>query len=215
MSGTREAVFEKRWGEDCLLIGPVLSFPLVEGHAVGARQLKPFSQRFCLTTKRQVTVAAHVACLLFASSPAHVRRFVVPLDVDAIDGMLAARSFTNISKEVLEGQPALADGDTSRTVVAKIVIVRVSTSREHVRPRLVERRAAPACMPMSQLNSAAMPPPVLNSPTATGFCAPLAQEIAQNEGAFSAFAQTLPDCLSVLSLGSKSDNSEPCEGFSG
>src|SRR4051812_20755019 len=58
-----------------------------------------------------------VVCLFAECRPTTVARFVVPIVVDAIDGVLGRRALPHVGQKVLKDLPALADGDPAPAVV--------------------------------------------------------------------------------------------------
>jgi hypothetical protein len=101
--------------------------------------IAPLGDRHGLTVVRGKYVCPTIAGLFRARSPSAVARLVVTIVVNAIDGVLDARSGSHVGKEVLKGVPSLTDRDASTTVVWPSRLLRVGASRSHGRPRPILR----------------------------------------------------------------------------
>jgi len=90
-----------------------------------------------------VRVAVHA--LQFLCRPTTVRRLVVAIKVDAVK-RLPFRTFTHVSQEIQEtpankGIPAVADGDSTATIMRVRSIAGIAATPEHRNPTLIGGRA--------------------------------------------------------------------------
>jgi hypothetical protein len=85
--------------------------------------------------------------LLKRCCPSTIRRCVVAVWVDAVDGH-AWRTLSHVSKEIFKRVPSFADYNSTGTVVFKVFAVFVITALEHAVPCSV-RRSQFSIVPMS------------------------------------------------------------------
>lgn len=87
---------------------------------------------------------ALVLGLLLLGSPTNIPGFVVPIDLDSVDGVLWGRAWANVSqkgREVVE--PAVAHRDAAGAVGVELPVRRGVATGLSVAPRLVLRRWTP------------------------------------------------------------------------
>ena len=87
-------------------------------------------------------LAAIVALLLWGG-PSDVSGAVVPIHVDAVNGVLRSRTSTDVGEERGErSAPASADADSTAAVSGEVCNVRIGAARDHVAPDTVLQRSA-------------------------------------------------------------------------
>jgi hypothetical protein len=69
--------------------------------------------------------------------PFAVAGFIVPVVVDAIDGVFSARPLTHVSEEIIKDQPAFADCDAATPIPFELDLFGVETPLLHLGPRQV------------------------------------------------------------------------------
>lgn len=87
--------------------------------------------------QREKARATSVLCLLCHRRPPAVRRLVVSVYVDALNGVPRRGHSPHVCDEVFEGLPPFANRDASPAVVWPRHVVRVATPSAHLHPRLV------------------------------------------------------------------------------
>lgn len=100
------------------------------------------SAQQCAEAGRVFSVDALVPLLLRPRSPSAVRRFVIPVVVDAVNRVVGRRSTAHVGQERFVCVPASADGDATVGVVAPLVEVRLAPLVNR-RPRLKLRGPVP------------------------------------------------------------------------
>ena len=77
------------------------------------------------------------------SCPATIAGFVASVVINSIDSF-SSGSFAHVSKEVLEDEPAFANGDSASAVAFEANVFRTRTSSLHSSPRKISWRAFPS-----------------------------------------------------------------------
>lgn len=104
------------------------------GHSVMS---EPLTHGVCDTVYGDVSVGSSVVILFGVCRPTAVRRLVVPIHIDAINGVFRARFTSHVFKECFVAPPPFANSDTSPSVVRPHLGVRVGASMNHLSPRIV------------------------------------------------------------------------------
>lgn len=105
------------------------------------RAVGPSCQRQCLAIVGQMDVLTHVPHLFGWSRPTTVLGAVRPVIVDSVNAVALRRARPHVGVEVIEGLPALADGDPTSTITWKVSHLRVLAPSLHVDPDSVFRTA--------------------------------------------------------------------------
>lgn len=100
-----------------LFWGATLFYPLVICVRAFAVVLKPVLQALGFAVDVYKHIVSSVAILHRSCRPAAVTRLVVAIYINAVNRVFAVRSFANISQEVLKLLPAVANRDTSTSIV--------------------------------------------------------------------------------------------------
>lgn len=112
-----------------------------QGFVAEACPLGPFAERKSLAAVFVSSHPASVHGLLKSSSPTHVTRLVTALIVDAIKRVFIRRPQANISQECGEiVAPTVADCNTSRPVILKLLVTRKVATLLHGSPCDIFRR---------------------------------------------------------------------------
>lgn len=82
--------------------------------------------------------------LLSTGQPTAISRFVVPVVVDPVNGMVKTRTLTHVGEEADEVLPAFAHGDTPAPVGGVRGVIDVSASRMHGPPRNMRGSSGPS-----------------------------------------------------------------------
>lgn len=130
----------------------VLNRPSAVNAAEGGRALDDTARNLNGGLQRQVfssvsipTVPSKIAHLLCVGSPSAIPRLVIPVIVNAINGMLGRRLWTHISIKVRKGGlPSFANGNPATAPKLKIFPVFVITPPKHSDPSSVLRRVGHA-----------------------------------------------------------------------
>src|SRR5947209_4926128 len=79
-----------------------------------------------------------IGTLFFSCRPFTIIRSIWTVVVNAIEAMIRRRAFANISKEIFEAFPLIANFDAATAVVFISWVVLVITALAHIRPNTVE-----------------------------------------------------------------------------
>jgi hypothetical protein len=121
--------------ENSIIIRPSIAVKSpVDGYVFDATNVSPFRKGMGNTIYRDVSVTGGVVCLFLCGGPLTVFRRVTKVVIDSVNTMRGARPLTHISKEVLKLEPAVADSNTSPTVVFKLGSIRIGTALDNIRP---------------------------------------------------------------------------------
>lgn len=98
------------------------------------------NNKHSFSINRDIPIAAHVSGLLDKGCPTAVPRLIVPVIIDAINGVALGRSLPHIREKVLKAiKPTVANLDTSVDVVSMIGSIRVGATPSHFYPSTVSR----------------------------------------------------------------------------
>lgn len=110
---------------------------------IGQAELsRPLRHRQRLSVMRQMAIRSHVVQLHDPRHPAHIAGFVGVCVVDAVQRVRGLWAGTDIGKKCREGQPSVADGNASASVVFECRMPWIQTARLHASPDVVFGRGA-------------------------------------------------------------------------
>jgi hypothetical protein len=110
---------------DCLAVGHRFGMPTL--HRVNAPELYAALAR-----------DARISDLFFAAGPLDVRRLVMSVVVDPLEGQAAVWTTPHVLKESVKGRsPSFAHSDTSSAVVLKSLALRIAAPLNHLLPQVV------------------------------------------------------------------------------
>ena len=97
---------------------------------------RPLGEGLCFTVVRKKGVVALIVGLFDIVCPAAVRRLVITIHIDSVNGV-ARRAFAHILKKAGEGLPFFANGNTATAVIRPLMVIGVGTPSFHVAPAVV------------------------------------------------------------------------------
>ncbi len=157
--------------------------------------LNPGGEGFGHSSNFDKSRIAPVNALLGPRRPPAVFCAVVPVRVNAVNGVFRRRGFAHVGKEIFKGKPAVANRYSAPTVVGKEPDVFVEATTLHVLPRRVHLRP---CTTVSDEGITHVVKP--NAPTRPGM--PVANLVTTHNCFNAAVTQTkprgLPFTLSTL-----------------
>lgn len=130
-----------------------------------------------------------VVHLLFLCGPSAILRFIVPVIVNAIKGMLRRRFTAHIMKEIFKTVfPCPANSYSSAPIISPIFVISIMATIFHTFPGFV------FCAPTSSARLPMFDPsfPRFETKTTTTFASPSGQRRCKNSSLIPAFAQTSP-----------------------
>jgi hypothetical protein len=169
---------------------PAISKTVTERRPMDAGAPAPLLQVQRFAKGRDHAVVALVRPLCEARNPRHVARFVVPVDVDALNGVVRAGARTNVGKKRLKAVPRRVDLDASRSIPGVGEIFRVGAPDPDSLPYVVFGGAFSSCC-VSVRSSARANGFAIQ--TAAGSCLPMDKIGGAGLCVRSAIAPTTPD----------------------
>lgn len=168
--------------------------------------------------KRRPLTCSFVLMLFLAGGPPTVGGLVIPVDINAVDGVPTRWPQPHISQEISErALPPRADGNSSASVPRPPMVPRIKTAMFHAPPRHVlrtARRLAPRPRPTLSVGLARPRTATyvqLGSDAAAALGVPVYQMCCSNHRHTTTYAQTSP-MPAALSSFSESDDSQPAKG---
>lgn len=126
----------KRFGNSFFLAPASLNALGYDG-SVSAESKAPLPARHGFTVVRDRLVAALVDALHRTTCPSAILRFVVPVNINSINGRFW-RTDAHVGNEVFKGRtPSFANSDAAPTVVIESVVAAVEAALNHGAPRVV------------------------------------------------------------------------------
>lgn len=83
---------------------------------------------------RQQAICSLVVCLFFSGGPSAVSRFVVPVIVDAVNGMTVRRHSHVVNEELERCTPSFTDVDSAPTIEMEVFSFRIGATVSHAAP---------------------------------------------------------------------------------
>lgn len=154
-----------------------------------------------------------VSSLLRLRCPTAIRRLVVAVVIDTIQGMLWRRLASHVSQEVLERcAPSLTDRDSAPSVVCPRSSFSIKAATLHVGPRPIFRRL-PSVANLSVTQASFSSFAQLTKETATTSCRSASQVPRHNRSFFSAVAQADPAHVTMVPIGRARQHYKPPEAL--
>jgi hypothetical protein len=136
-----------RYGQR-LLYGPAVSVqPLSQRVLLNTKSFCPVSKAKRLSIKRYLAIAGVIAILRRTIRPAAVAGLVVAVAIYAVDAVVAIGPDAHVCQKVLELVPAVADGNSSTTVIFVPSLLRIVAASQHVLPAAKRPALAHAVRP--------------------------------------------------------------------
>ena len=129
--------------------------------------------------------------LLSIGGPSAIPRFVGTVIVDTVDGQSPSGRFAHVGQEVLELPPAVADGDTSASVVPKSRRVRIGATGQHHFPAAIDPRMTHSVGRMTMATR-------LSTQASTTLRSPNSQSIHLYDGELPTVAPATPSTLALV-----------------
>lgn len=107
-----------------------------DGNELNACNLTPLQQRMFFTIPGQAAGVAFIICLLFSGRPSAIIRRIAFIVVDSIK-RTSQRSFTHISKKIIEREPAVANRNPATAIIGEVAMCGVEATFFHTRPSLI------------------------------------------------------------------------------
>lgn len=132
------------------------------------KQALPFANGMRLTIEGNDVICTRVIGLSELYCPTTVLRLIVSIDIDSVDGVLGAWTWTHVGDEVGESvipEPTLAHGYSTSSVARKIPVILVSATCLHPTPRHIYGSPAHGmCLPQSGRKFQPKTPATLDMP---------------------------------------------------
>lgn len=123
------------WRKENVLIVPSTTQSVEDSGYRDVQFSRPLGARHRATIESKYPVASLIIGLLLVGGPADIPRFVVPVGVDAIKGVLGARTRPYVvDKRGEVTPPFIADNDSTATVESIPGVIGVVTPRPHLDP---------------------------------------------------------------------------------
>jgi len=194
------------FSEDSLSFAPSALEPHQRGGVSDARDGAPFLQGAADSADREPAGISSVGDVLAGDYPAAVGGLIAPQRINSID-LVLGRTLAHVGKEVLEVEPAVADGDALRAPVGEVLVGLLEAPPLHGAPCSVGARVGFPVRSVGFSESAA----TVNSEAPTRLRRSVSKGLTLDDLLYSAGTPTQPRGLIVSVLPMKSQNGEASE----
>ncbi len=173
---------------------------LQNGSVMHTKLSRPLRYCFGFSIQSEIGIYALIRHLLLDGRPSTVFGFVVPVVVDSVYGEFFSRTLSHIGQKVREILPSFADFNSATSIVRILMMVWSLTTGLHSAPTVVGSRSGSAMTSCGNPMFKIAPRSFFISCATTRHGNAFYEGLFVNRFGFSAFANTVPIGLAVLSF---------------